>query len=328
MAPTSDQPSSPTDLRETIEKATTDDGLIHEGVNRAAYRYCDRLRTHGNFDNIYTWGFRVYRTTYYRPNSDEDFRKAIDILREYLRASFSSNHDSSLGDEQRDAAKNDLPEDLVAVDDGPNQQLWQRLRLEVVEDRERLEGASTAQVHDLINEWMDSKGVKTMDCPRYRFYIIVDEEVMQSLLNHPSPAVGFDADLPDGVKVLDAAYGKPDSYFGVEAEGDKGDEDDKEDEDEHSVSDEKDPDYEGWYWAALRDLPELYFECEDRGEGAVYTWHEGKPMFTAPGFVFGNNGCGHDLCDEIHGSMMMALMMYANHKANQEPGSTEEESEH
>lgn len=33
----------------------------------------------------YTWGFRIYRTTYDRPDSDAKFAKAIEVLNEYIR---------------------------------------------------------------------------------------------------------------------------------------------------------------------------------------------------------------------------------------------------
>lgn len=33
----------------------------------------------------YTWGFRIYRTSYSEPNADAEFNKAIEILHSYMR---------------------------------------------------------------------------------------------------------------------------------------------------------------------------------------------------------------------------------------------------
>ena len=68
-------------------------------------------------------------------------------------------------------------------DNKANEQLWQRLRHEMVDDRELLDGVSASQLLTLHQEWvhLHLKAV-TGDSPRYRFFLVVDDEVLDHLL--------------------------------------------------------------------------------------------------------------------------------------------------
>ena len=80
----------------------------------------------------FTWGIRTYRTSYTKTNSDADFAKAIEVLNEYMRLECFS-----YSEEERDHADLDKP-----VNGKANRQLWRHLENDIVQDPERLEGAS------------------------------------------------------------------------------------------------------------------------------------------------------------------------------------------
>jgi hypothetical protein len=72
-------PDTPTELRDVSK--------VPPGTKmgfRTSYRNCHRLTMYGKHDN-YTWGFRLYRTSYSGPNVDAEFSKAIEILHSYMR---------------------------------------------------------------------------------------------------------------------------------------------------------------------------------------------------------------------------------------------------
>lgn len=81
----------------------------------------------------YTWGFKIYRTTYNRPDSDARFAKAMQVLNDYIRHEvFSYKYDGR--------NKCNIPQ--PPMDGKAKEELWNRLSNEVVEDRALLEGAS------------------------------------------------------------------------------------------------------------------------------------------------------------------------------------------
>lgn len=143
-------------------------------------------------------------------------------------------------------AKEDSEEPL---DNFPNQQLWQRMRMDVVEDRAVLDGAPPAAIQKHFQAWIEQQGyhlsndespdpsLQMAGSSSHRFCIIIDAEALQSLLRFPAhPTSDFDPREHIGVKVLD-----------VEC---------------HEDSMEYEPPYdEGWLWAAPRELPEIWFEC-------------------------------------------------------------------
>jgi hypothetical protein len=76
----------------------------------------------------YTWGFRIYRTTYNTPESDSEFARAIEILNAHMRVECFSYCD---GDS-----------DLQYVDGKANRLLWQRMKHDIIQDSALLEGVS------------------------------------------------------------------------------------------------------------------------------------------------------------------------------------------
>lgn len=113
----------PTELQDAIEDGFSYTALPTSGVLKLL---CLGHEGHGD----YKWGFRIYRTTYTRPDSDSRFAKAIEVVNEYIRHecfSFDNNGE---------------PKEASHPDHLSSEQLWQRLRHDIIEDRELLEGAS------------------------------------------------------------------------------------------------------------------------------------------------------------------------------------------
>jgi hypothetical protein len=213
----------------------------------------------------YTWGFRIYRTTYCHPNSDSRFAKALEVLNEYLRfACFSCV-------EKRH-------KDAPPADGKANEQLWKHLRNEIIEDRELLEGASSdpAKILELAQNWVhhDCKA-QTRDSPRYRFCLVIDDEVIDHLLHLPLPP-SKEKDIPGiySVKVFDIRH---DSDFSCSETSDD-DESDRE-----SIPGIEDF-FDGCFWSPVHYLPQLWF-CDYQEDifHPDYSW-DGKLRFI-PGMV-------------------------------------------
>jgi len=195
----------------------------------------------------YTWGYRIYRTTYKRPDSDSRFAKAIQVLNEYIHYECSSFDTLN------------RPKGLAHLDAKASEQLWQRVRHDIIEDCELLEGASEDpnKILKLAQEWvhLDQKA-RTRDHPRYRFVLVIDDEVIDHLLRLPMPAtIEFTIPMLYAVKVYDVQVNSPPEFSGCESESDS---------DEY-----EDPaweGFEGWFWSPASFLTELWFCYYDHGE--------------------------------------------------------------
>nr|OQO28196.1 hypothetical protein B0A51_03984 [Rachicladosporium sp. CCFEE 5018] len=185
-------PSDMSDAYKSILRAVDSYG------DRQAGRWCRELTTHGLGDELH-WGFQIYRTVY-SPGSDEQFATAVEVLQAYLR-------DDCIGEY---GLHGPLP-------DGPaNNELLQRLKLDIVEDRE-LEDAAAPIIQQRFQAWVESHGlfIATSQAPdlsleqasssSHRFCIIIDAEAVQNELRFPVPVPRRSSDWDDhlGVKVLD-----------------------------------------------------------------------------------------------------------------------------
>lgn len=189
---------------------------------RTSYRGCKTLICQENKDD-YTWGFRIYRTTY-SSTSDLDFDKAMKVFREYMRYECFMDVEDAM----------DL-EGLTAdeIDDKPNQQLLKRLKNEIVESATLLESAPASKLQEVHQYWIHSRVSGAQRGPRCQIFIIVDQEVVQKLLEHPMPATE-PPDIDYAVKVFD-----------VEVD------------DEEKVRYE--PPHEGWFWIGATNLMRHWF---------------------------------------------------------------------
>lgn len=210
--------------------------------DRDAHSHCREISCYAGRDD-YHWCFRIYRTTYSPACTDSDFNRALEVLQEYIRY-------SCFEDIEYDGSGNITN----ASGDKPEQQLWKRLRNDVVQDQALLDGISTVDVKRLAKEWINSRGASIAESSRYRFFLIIDEEVVRNLLEYPMPAT-----KPPrrwqwySVKVLDVEFRR-------------------------SLLDH-DQNYEGWAWAAASRLLQAWFLCCDMDALEVYTCDdEGRPL--------------------------------------------------
>lgn len=199
----------------------------------------------------YTWGFRIYRTTYDQPDSDVKFAKAIEVLNEYIRLECF----------KRDG---DRPSNVPPEDGKANEQLWQCLRHDIVEDRELLEGASEnpSKILELAQHWVHfDRKATTGDSPRYRFFLVIDNEVVDHLLQLPMPA-SRKRTIPGlySVKVFDARHNSPPEFSGGESESESDHDSDTDLEGGESPFGVEDK-FEGFFWSPANHLAEIWF-CE------------------------------------------------------------------
>jgi len=104
---------------------------------------------------------------------------------------------------------------------------------------------------------------------RNRYFLILDEEVMDNLLFLPPPGVRISPTIC--MRVFDAEFGLPSSYFGS---GNADEEDSDDDEDEEVDSSEGD-DYEGWFFTRVERLKDIWFnDLQKERHEEVYTWDE------------------------------------------------------
>lgn len=253
--------SVPAELQAATQRLILEIRIEKHDEHRDSYLRCKALCLKGARDD-YTWGYRIFRTSYSQPNSDAEFQKAIDVLQEYIRHECYEDYYQELEEE---AWRDDTGEDTA--DGGPNQQLWKRLKNDIVQDREQLEGASSAGIRALSQDWVHSRDTKTFMSPRYRFSIIIDDEAVQTSLQHPKPAVlPLPATLMYAVNIVDAEFGLPPSYF-PPAEPNKRDKDGTTNEEEQP----KIAEYEGWFWASASKLMDLWF-WDELTDASLYVW--------------------------------------------------------
>lgn len=198
----------------------------------------------------YTWVFKIYRTTYKEP--DAKFAEAIRILNEWIHYECFSYTD----DGRHQGTIPHPPLDVKA-----NGQLWQRLNHEVVEGRELIEDATPDKVLGLAQAWVHSdRKATTGDNPRYRFFLVIDDEVLDHLLQLPTLATSANANpsipMVYSVKVYDARFNSPPESSGGESDSDS-EADDKYEEDDG---------FEGWFWTSARKPMQLWFCDYQAGE--------------------------------------------------------------
>ena len=229
------RPPKPADLSEAREPPKGEE-------DRDAHGYCHDISCYAGRDD-YHWGFRIYRTSYPPACTDSDFDQAIQVLQEYIRY-------SCFEDIEYDGSGNVTN----ASDDKPEQQLWARLRNDIVEDQTLLTNASPKRIKTLAKQWINSRSASIAESSRYRFFLIMDEEVVRDLLEYPMPAT-----KPPrrwqwySVKFLDIEFRK-------------------------SLLDHE-QNYEGCCWAAASRLLQAWFLCRDMDALEVYGCDDqGRPV--------------------------------------------------
>ena len=158
--------------------------------------------------------------------------------------------------------------DKEIIDDRSNQQLWQRLKNDVEQDPS-LEGAAPAQLQAFFKQWIYARNANRFGSSRYRFFIIMDSEVISKLVRISLPLPKYlDIDrLDHSVKVFDAEFNPKHSQL-------------------------RNPKLwnprlvkrlskdEGWFWATGDSLASLFFMCRTDEFQSVRSWDEyDRPSF-------------------------------------------------
>lgn len=136
------------------------------------------------------------------------------------------------------------------MDTVPNEQVWQRLRFEAIEDRIAFDSTLPAAIQQHFQAWIEADGFHLPNdkhpdpsllmagSSTHRFCIVMDQEALKKILRFPARPNANNRDRFDriGVKVLD-----------VECNAD---------------SEEYPPPFdEGWFWASPGKLPDIWFDC-------------------------------------------------------------------
>ena len=107
---------------------------------------------------------------------------------------------------------------------------------------------------------------------RNRYFLILDEKFIDGLLLLP-PSEEYLSPMIC-LKVFDADFGLPGSYFGKEIKNlnDSGDDEEGDSSDEYN--------YEGWFWTRAESLKKMWSEnSRKERHSEVYTWDkESRPV--------------------------------------------------
>jgi hypothetical protein len=152
--------------------------------------------------------------------------------------------------------------------DTPNQQLWQRMKNEIIDDRVTFEGAPPSVIQQHYQAWIEQQGyylpnfnvdsrdpsLEMAGSASHRFCIIIDADALTNILRF-TPSRVPEANDHIGVKVLD-----------VEC---------------HAQSEDYEPPFdEGWLWAAPYELARIWFECAELAPVEIRdTDSLGRPVF-------------------------------------------------
>jgi hypothetical protein len=266
-------------------------GKVSSDYNRLPEGGCHKLLSLGKRGKgDYTWGYRIYRTTYHKPNSDADFARAIEVLNEYIRAECFKY---SNGDR--------VPE---YIDSEANRQLWQRAKHDIVQDPGVLEGASKSpeKMLKLHQDWVHSHpGAKVTDYSFYRYFLVVDDEVINHLLQLPMPAK-YEKTIPASyaIKLFDAWFNIGSEIYGDDDMELESDEDEDMSEEEEKMTKAEDfIDVEGWFWVGVFNLVSFWM-CEDNAaveelSTSDKSWGgKRRPVHVSTSFPL--EGCGDAEC--------------------------------
>lgn len=265
-------------------------GEVSSDYNKLPEGGCHKLLSLGRRGKgDYTWGYRIYRTTYTNPSSDADFAKAIEVLNEYIRAECFSYTNGSL--------------DLGYFDGEANRQLWQRVRHEIVEASDLLEGASESpeRMLKLHQDWVHSHpDAKVPDHSFYRYFLVVDDEVINHLLQLPMPAK-YERTIPAAyaIKLFDAWFNIDWDFYGENSEPESEEDEDMSEEKEEMTRADDFINDEGWFWIGVFHLVSFWM-CEDNAaveelSTSDKSWGNIRRPVHA-GTSFPAEGCGDPKC--------------------------------
>jgi hypothetical protein len=120
------------------------------------------------------WGFTVWRTVF-TLGSDSTFARALDTIDQWVK------HECFEEVKRTHTDAGDETHQYKAA-----HECWRRYEKVVMEDRE-LDGASPETVRQKFQAWIASRGVEHNQTSRYRYCILIDEDVLETLSRFPSP---------------------------------------------------------------------------------------------------------------------------------------------
>jgi hypothetical protein len=124
-----------------------------------------------------------------------------------------------------------------------------------------------------VQDWvhLDRKAT-TGDSPRFRFFLVVDDEVIDQLLQLPTPTRRtLDLLVLYSVKVYDARFNSPSDHSGGESGSDSDSETNSEADSEGESFHE---DFEGYFWSPARKLADLWFCGHDLPWEELLHWDD------------------------------------------------------
>ena len=139
------------------------------------YRLCHISLSFANL-LIDHWGFSIWRTVF-TPGSDSAFARALDTINQWVKHEcFTQTNRADVSTVIQDHDYNSACE------------VWKRYRNEVIEDRD-LDSASPETVRQRFMAWIESRGMEQNQTSRYRYCILIDKDVLETLNRLPAPPI-------------------------------------------------------------------------------------------------------------------------------------------
>lgn len=155
-------------------------GYCHDIVGYCDADDCKLHLSHAKFSRANSlldhWGFSIWRTVF-TPGSDLAFARALDTINQWVKhecfeQSNRAHVSTAIRQHDHDAAC----------------EVWKRYRNEIVENRD-LDGASPETVRQRFMAWIESRGMEQNQTSRYRYCILIDKDVLETLSRLPLPPI-------------------------------------------------------------------------------------------------------------------------------------------
>jgi hypothetical protein len=163
-----------------------------------------QLITHA-VGEAWPWGFFIYRTVY-TPESDQVWSACLEKIDRYIHWEI----DHVDGDRYADAEDHGFPERLV----------HETYKNVILEDKERWDGASVAQIRKDFKDLIASRGARIGEVvPRYSVCLVIDQQCLDSIMNafeDPEESMHGGGPWMGFITMIDPMFvpGNFDGYFG------------------------------------------------------------------------------------------------------------------
>lgn len=120
------------------------------------------------------WGYSIWRTVF-TPGSDSAFARALDTINQWVKHECFTETNRAY-----------VSADIQNHDYNAAREVWKRYRNDIIEDRD-LDSASPETVRQRFMAWIESRGMEQNQTSRYRYCILIDEDVLETLSRFPTP---------------------------------------------------------------------------------------------------------------------------------------------